>query len=126
MTKDLKIVAIPSVIVLLVIILMSQTGIIEVKIANSLIFAIIFNLFNFLIAIYLLNFSLKKSNTTFLLATLGGMGLRLLLMLALVLIAILFLNIDKYAFIFGFFIIYFISLIYEIYLIRNKADKRKV
>ncbi len=75
-------------------------------------------------AYYFFNKSLGKSNNEFLLFNLGGMLVRLFFLLIVVFIVIKFLNIDKYAFIFLFFIFYFTSLIFEVNYFRKKAKEQ--
>jgi hypothetical protein len=81
---------------------------------NSAIYAILFNIINFVAAVYLFKSSLGKSNNTFLIKNLGGMGLRLIILLLVIFISLKFLNIDRYGFILVFFIFYFVYLILEI------------
>ena len=75
-------------------------------------------------AYFFFNKSLGKSNNEFLLFNLGGMMIRLFFLLVVVFIVIKFLNIDKYAFIFLFFIFYFTSLIFEVNYFRVKAKEQ--
>ena len=65
---------------------------------NSAIYAILFNIINFVAAVYLFKSSLGKSNNTFLIKNLGGMGLRLIILLLVIFISLKFLNIDRYGF----------------------------
>lgn len=81
---------------------------------NSAIYAILFNIINFVAAVYLFKSSLGKSSNTFLIKNLGGMGLRLIILLLVIFISLKFLNIDRYGFILVFFIFYFVYLILEI------------
>ena len=81
---------------------------------TSAFYAAILNISNFLIIILLYYYSTEKSNSKFLIYNLGGMGARLLILLFTVFIFLKFLKIDKYAFIFTFFIFYFLQLIFEI------------
>jgi hypothetical protein len=81
---------------------------------NSAIYAILFNIINFVAAVYLFKSSLGKSNNTFLIKNLGGMGLRLIILLLVIFISLKFLNIVRYGFILVFFIFYFVYLILEI------------
>ena len=77
-------------------------------------YAAILNISNILLALLLYYFSVGKSNSAFLILNLGGMGVRLLFLLISVFIFLKFLKIDKYAFIFIFFIFYFLQIIFEI------------
>ena len=89
----------------------------------SYLYACIIAFLNHIAFNILLDFSFKKSNQIFLIVNLGGMGLRVLFMLILVFIAIKFLKIDEFKFIFTFFLLYVLFLIYEINIIRLKAEK---
>lgn len=80
----------------------------------SSIYAVLFNIINFVAAIYLFKSSLGKGNNTFLIRNLGGMGLRFIILLVVIFISLKFLNIDRYGFILVFFIFYFVYLILEI------------
>ena len=81
---------------------------------QSYVSAIVLNLINTLLAYYLFKKSLKKPNRRFLILVFGGMTARLFLLLTLFAIIIISLKVDKYAFIFTFLILYFVSLIWEI------------
>ena len=78
---------------------------------------------NYLGAILLLSYGIKKESQKFLLIVLGGMTLRMFFMLILIILAILFLKINQYYFIFTVFILYFLYLAAEIY-ITVKTDKK--
>jgi hypothetical protein len=82
--------------------------------ARSLLYSALLSTLNFILFILCLRISEQKSNKTFLLITMGGIGVRLILVLTAVFISIKFLNVDTLAFIFGLFISYFFHLIYEI------------
>ncbi len=81
---------------------------------QSFISGIILNLINTLLAYILFKKSLKRNNKQFLILVFGGMTARLFLLLTLFTLIIILLKIDKYAFIFTFLILYFVSLIWEI------------
>lgn len=88
----------------------------------SSIYAGILTCINFIIALFLFEYSFKKSNKIFLIFNFGGLGLRLLFLMIAIFIIIKFLIIDKYAFILTFFLFYFIFLSIEIiYLHKNKT-----
>jgi hypothetical protein len=70
-------------------------------------------------------FSIKKSNKTFLLFTVGGIGLRLLIILSIVVICIKFLKVELLGFIFALFIWYVFYLIFEISIVRSGLEGRK-
>ncbi|AFN73521.1 hypothetical protein MROS_0277 [Melioribacter roseus P3M-2] len=82
-------------------------------------------LVNFIIFSILYRKSDGKSNKNFLLYNLGGMGLRMVLVLLLIFLSLKFLKIDKYGFIFAFFIWYILFLIVEIKAVKAKADAIK-
>jgi hypothetical protein len=83
----------------------------------------ILNLLNSIAAIYAFQRGFNRSNNVFLIYTLGGMLIRLLVMLILVFLTLKYLNIDKLGFIFTLFIIYFINLILEINYFRVRIAK---
>ena len=85
----------------------------------------IINLLNSLAAIIAFQRGFDKSNNVFLLYTLGGMVIRLLLMLLLIFLSLKYLNIDKLGFIFTLVIIYFVNLILEINYFRAKTAEKK-
>lgn len=86
-------------------------------------FGVVLNLINSLLAYFLFKKSLNKGNKQFLILVFGGMTGRLFLLLTLFTIIIIFLKIDKYAFIFTFLIIYFVSLIWEISVYLKEVKK---
>ena len=89
------------------------------------ILAIIINLVNSLISVKLYEISYKEKNSIFLLYNFGGSVIRLFILLVIILVIIKFLNIDQYAFIFIFFLFYFISLIHEIVFFIKHREKSK-
>ncbi|MGK9477458.1 hypothetical protein ACSSV9_11635 [Melioribacter sp. OK-6-Me] len=80
---------------------------------------------NFIVFSLLYKKSTEKGNKIFLLYNLGGMGLRMILVLLLIFLSLKFLKIDKYGFIFAFFIWYILFLIVEIKAVKAKADAIK-
>ncbi|MGD8778238.1 MAG: hypothetical protein PVH88_04675 [Ignavibacteria bacterium] len=88
---------------------------------NATLYAGLLNMVNTFLALMLYQLSYKKNNKSFLLMNLGGMGLRLFLVVGTIFIFFKFLNIDKYGFIFTFFIFYFVFLIIEVDFFRKKA-----
>jgi hypothetical protein len=89
----------------------------------SSIYAGILNLANTYAAVKLFNFSYRSGNTSFMIYSLGGLGIRLMVLLLIFVLVIKFLNIDYYGFILVFFLFYFISLIFEIIFYLKKAKK---
>lgn len=88
--------------------------------------AYILNLLNTFTAIKLFDRSINGSNKSFLINVLGGMGIRILFLLISILLIIKVLNIDKYIFIFTFFIIYFFLLVAEIVYYNTKLKLKKI
>jgi hypothetical protein len=97
-------------------------GLITSFIFYSILYASILIAVNFLLFIILYHNSYKKSNKTFLIYNLGGIGFRLALMLIGVFVVIKFLKIDEYGFIFALFIWYILFLGFEINILR-KSEK---
>ena len=125
MQKKAKIALIVSVITIMLLSLLIFMKSLSLEIGKALILAIVISTLNFLLFLGSFNYSAKKSNKIFLLFTMGGMGIRLLLMLAAVFIGIKFLKVDLVGFIFGFFIWYVFLLIYEISIVRFGLEGRK-
>lgn len=125
MQKKAKTALMISVITIVFLSLLVFVNSLSFEIGNALILAIVISVFNFLLFLGSFNYSVKKSNKIFLLFTVGGMGIRLLLMLAAVFVSIKFLKVDLVGFIFGFFIWYFFLLIYEISIVRFGLEGRK-
>lgn len=125
MQKKAKIALIISVITIMLLFLLIFTDTLSVETGNALILAIVISVLNFLLFLGSFNYSVKKSNKILLLFTIGGMGIRLLLMLASVFVSIKFLKVDMVGFIFGFFIWYVFLLIYEISIVRFSFEGRK-
>ena len=90
----------------------------------SILDAIVITSVNFVVFASAYAYSIKKSNKTFLLFTIGGMGVRLLLMLVLVFISIKFLKVALLGFIFALFIWYIFFLIFEIAIVRRGLERR--
>lgn len=64
---------------------------------------------------FAVDYSIKKSNQTFYIVALGGTLLSMFVTLIAILILLIFLNIDKYAFILVFFIFYVFTMGHKIY-----------
>jgi hypothetical protein len=90
------------------------------------VFGGLINLVNILASLLAFNYSVEKDNKTFLLFNMGGMLVRLMLMLGSVIIFLKFLNIDKYGFIFTFFVLYISFLAVEINYFRVKISQVKI
>ena len=98
-------------------------NVIEWSILEACLLAASINMLTAYSAYFFFKKSFGRSNNDFLLFNLGGMLLRILFLLVVVIIVIKFLNVDKYAFIFLFFIFYFTSLIFEVNYFRKKAKE---
>jgi len=101
-------------------------GFLDNNIFNSVIASLVLNFINSFIAFQLFNISFKKSNANYLIANLGGMGIRVLFILLSVIVVIKFLNIEKIAFILLFFIFYFLLLIIEVVFFMKKIEEKKI
>jgi len=113
-----------SVILIVIVLLMRIFNVISYSIFISAGLAIILNFVNTIAAIGLFDKSFKKNNKIFLINVLGGMGVRILFLLLLIFIILKTLNIEKYQFIFTFFILYFLLLFYEIFYYTKKINKK--
>lgn len=90
---------------------------------ESYLLGFILNVINSYLAYIFFKKSLKKQNKQFMLLVFGGMSFRLFLLLLLFALIIIFLKIDRYAFIFTFLILYFISLTWEISIYLKETKK---
>ena len=97
--------------------------IINITIELSIFLALFLNIINLFIALLLYNFSKNRSNQTFLLFNLGGMGVRIFYLLISFTLSLIFLEIDKYAFILVFLIFYSMSIVFEIKHFNSKKDE---
>ncbi len=88
----------------------------------SVFLALFLNMINLSIALSFYNFSKSKSNQLFLLLNLGGMGVRIFFLLITFTLSLIFLEIDKYAFILVFLIFYSMSIVFEIKHFNSKKD----
>ncbi len=100
---------------LIILVILLFLNIISLLFFTSSLLAAGLNLLNAFVAVKLFQISYKKGSSSFLIYNFGGLGIRLMGLLVVFLIIIKFLNIDKYAFIFIFFLFYFISLILEVF-----------
>lgn len=90
----------------------------------SILLGIAISTLNFLLFICAYEYSIKKSNNTFLIFTLGGIGIRILIVLLMVFISIKFLKVALLGFIFALFIWYVFFLIFEIGIVRRGLEGR--
>lgn len=81
------------------------------------------NLANTAAAILAFNYASGKSNRHFLIYNLGGMVVRMFVLLLIFFVVLKFFNLDKFGFIFTFFVSYFIFLSIEINYFRLKVLK---
>ncbi|MEN8192392.1 MAG: hypothetical protein ABFS12_06215 [Bacteroidota bacterium] len=101
----------PSIIVTFI---LKFTEVIEQIIFTSVIAALLLNVFNLIAALFLYYISINRSNQLFMLLNFGGMGVRVFFLLLGFALALIFLEIDDYAFILVFLIFYIISIYTEI------------
>lgn len=103
------------VLILSIIAILYFTQTISLLFLLSSLLAAAINIANAYAAVKLFQISYKKGSSSFMIYNLGGLGIRLLGILIIFLLVIKFLKIDEYAFIFIFFLFYFISLILEVF-----------
>lgn len=103
------------IIILSIISILYFTQTISLLFLLSSLLAAVINLTNAFAAVKLFQVSYKKGSSSFMIYNLGGLGIRLMGILIIFLLVIKFLKIDEYAFIFIFFLFYFISLILEVF-----------
>ena len=97
--------------------------IINITIELSIFLALFLNIINLFLALLFYNFSKNRSNQTFLLFNLGGMGVRIFFLLISFTLSLIFLEIDKYAFILVFLIFYSMSIVFEVRHFNSKKDE---
>ena len=93
---------------------LNLTAVIDHKTFVSIFTALFLNLINLFAALLFYYLSINRSNQVFMLLNIGGMGVRIFFLLFGVMMSLIFLEIDKYAFIFIFLIFYSISIYIEI------------
>ncbi len=98
--------------------------VITIETEISVFLALFLNLANLFISLILFNLSKTKSNQAFMLLNFGGMGLRILFLLITFTLSLIFLEIDKYAFIFVFLIFYSLSIVFEVKHFNSKKDEK--
>ncbi|MEG8988751.1 ATP synthase subunit I [Ignavibacteria bacterium 4148-Me] len=118
MIKQIKLSAAIIIFINAIIILLSYFKIISDSQFNSLIFACLISIINYIIFLFLFYKSLKEENKKFIKINLGGMAFRIILVLALIFLTLKFLKVDKYEFIFALLIWYILLMIFEINIIR--------
>jgi len=98
----------------IIVYLLKMFDVINLEIEVSIFLALFLNIINLVLALFFYNSSKKKSNEVFFILNFGGMGMRLFFLIITFTLSLIFLEIDKYAFILVFLIFYIISLVYEI------------
>lgn len=99
------------------------TAIVDHKSFVSIFTALFLNLINLFAALLFYYLSINRSNQMFMLLNIGGMGVRIFFLLFGVMMSLIFLEIDKYAFIFIFLIFYITSIYVEIKFF-NRVDQK--
>lgn len=99
------------------------TAIVDHKSFVSIFTALFLNLINLFAALLFYYLSINRSNQVFMLLNIGGMGIRIFFLLFGVMMSLIFLEIDKYAFIFIFLIFYITSIYVEIKFF-NRVDQK--
>ncbi len=106
--------------------LLKNFEVIDVSIELTVFLALFLNIVNLFIALLFYDFSKSKSSQTFLILNFGGMGVRIFFLLITFTLSLIFLEIDKYAFILVFLIFYSMSIVFEIKHFNSKKDEIKV
>ena len=121
--------SIVSIVILLIVALLYFKLVISQVIFKSILFGSFISIINFLIGLYLIKFSINKSEKTFLISLWGGMLFKLIFGLSIVLISLIFLEINTYGFIFSILFFHIFYLIIEIFYLdlrrKNKFDGSK-
>ena len=97
--------------------------IINITIELSIFLALFLNIINLFLALLFYNFSKNRSTQVFLLFNFGGMGVRIFFLLISFTLSLIFLEIDKYAFILVFLIFYSMSIVFEVRHFNSKKDE---
>ncbi len=100
-------------------------GFIDIATELTIFLALFLNMLNLFFALLFYNFSKNGTTQTFMLLNFGGMGVRILFLLISFTTSLIFLEIDKYAFIFTFLIFYSVSILFEIKHFNSKKDETK-
>jgi hypothetical protein len=80
---------------------------------------------NLFLVLVFYNFSKSKSNQVYMIINLGGMGVRILFLLFAVILTLIFLEIEKYAFILVFLIFYSLNIFIEIKHFNSTKNEKK-
>jgi len=118
-----------SIVILLVVAFLSFNLVISKVTFKSIYLGSFISIINFLIGLFLIKFSINKSERTFLISLWGGMLFRLIFGLSIVLISLIFLEINTYGFIFSILFFHIFYLIIEIFYLdlrrKNRFDGSK-
>ncbi len=91
----------------------------------SVFLALFLNMINLFLVLVFYNFSKSKSNQVYMIINLGGMGVRILFLLFAVILTLIFLEIEKYAFILVFLIFYSLNIFIEIKHFNSTKNEKK-
>ncbi|GJQ61647.1 MAG: hypothetical protein SCALA702_07000 [Melioribacteraceae bacterium] len=97
------------------VIILYITDVITAPMVTAALYAAVLTLVDSSAVHFAVDYSIKKSNQTFYIVALGGTLLSMFVTLIAILILLIFLNIDKYAFILVFFIFYVFTMVHKIY-----------
>lgn len=125
MKKTLNLILVIFLALYVLLIVLYKTSVISYAFLNASFYSGVINILNVLASLLAFNYSMNRSNKIFLIFNVGGMILRMFLLLAIILILLKFLNIDKYGFIFNFFILYIVFLAIEVNYFRLKISQKK-
>lgn len=125
MKKIIKFTLIPVFSGIIILLILYFLDIIDDIILYSTVYAAGLNLLNSIVAFSMFEKSIKKSNQTFLISNLGGMGIRMIFLLIVLFLSIKFLKIHMVSFILVFFIFYFSLLAMEVYYFKVRIEEKK-
>jgi hypothetical protein len=100
--------------------------VINISVELSIFLALFLNIFNFFFALLFYDFSKNRSTQLFLILNFAGMGVRVFFLLITFTLSLIFLEIDKYAFILVFLIFYITTIVYEIKHFNSKKSDKKI
>lgn len=91
---------------------------------KSIMFAKAVAILNYVLFLIMFKISVNKTTSQFILINIGGMLLRILLVLSLIFVIFKFLKVDEYRFIFAFFIMYFLLLVFELFIVIKTISRK--
>jgi len=106
--------------------LLKTFEVIDISVELSIFLALFLNSFNLFFALLFYYFTKNRSTQAFLVLNFGGMGVRVFFLLITFTLSLIFLEIDKYAFILVFLIFYITTIIYEIKYFNSKKSDKKI